>query len=206
MLNMKVENPNAYRFIMPDDIYLLPQDKGVKTAIDNPDAIAETPAASAPVATAPAPQPQPIPTVTIPQIPAAPVTNVQTPAAAFNYMGGNNKKFLILVKYHDTEFIAPTHLNALESMLKRKDLSLDDVAILNINSYPQSAIADFNAFFAPQKLLIMGEKALPEGTRKPPVNKIFKSTAGDTLFSVDFEEMMPSNELKKAFWEQMKNL
>lgn len=192
---MKVENPNAYRFIMPDDIYLLPQDRGLKATTEIPEEVAET-----------APEAEAIPEVPKPQPPTVAPTPVETPAATFNYLGGNNKRFLILVKYLDAEFIAPAHLAALESMLTRKGLGLVDVAILNVNNYPTSAIADFNAFFAPQKLLIMGEKALPEGTRRPPVNKIFKSSAGDTLFSVDFEEMMPSNELKKAFWEQMKNL
>ena len=179
---MKVDNPNAFRFIMQDEVYLLEQDKGVK-------AIAETPSVA---------EAQPIP--------ATPEPVVETPNIRFNYLGSNNKNFLILVNYATDEFIAPEHLTALENILKRKDLAIADVAILNTQKYPQVNIADLNTYFSPKKLLIMGDNALPQGVQKPALNQPYKLNTTDTLYSFSFGEMMESNDNKKAFWEQMKQL
>jgi len=189
---MKVDNPNAYRFIMQDEIYLLEQDKGIKQFTDAPVAIIETPQLTPePVDVTPQPINQPV---------------VETPALAFNYLGKNNKNFLILVNYATDEFIAPTHLAALENILKRKDLAIADVAILNTHKYPQVNINDLNTYFSPKKLLIMGDNALPQGVQKPALNQPYKLNTTDTLYSFSFGEMMESNDNKKAFWEQMKQL
>ena len=189
---MKVDNPNAYRFIMEDEIYLLEQDKGVKQLTDTLVTISEAPSiTSEQVAVKPQPVKQPV---------------VETPAIAFNYLGNNNKNFLILVNYTTDEFIAPAHLTALENILKRKDIAIDDVAILNTRKYPQVAFADLNSYFNPKKLLIMGDSALPRGLSKPALNQLYKLNTTDALYSFSFGQMMESNDNKKAFWEQMKQL
>src|SRR4051812_48922656 len=130
MLNMKIDNPEAFRFIMQEEIYLLDKDKPVFIA----------PAAE-PASETNEPKVEPAqlavaPRKTVSQAPAPPsAPAIQTPANEFNYLGANNKNFLVLVNYTDHEHIAPGHLTALESILKRKDLQMDDVAILNINKY-----------------------------------------------------------------------
>src|SRR4051812_36269124 len=107
MLNMKVDNPYAFRFIMEDEIYLLDKDKGVKT-IPSTEEISgnEPPAIGEPI--------------------------VKKPTISFNYLGDNNKRFLVLVNYAAENFIAVEHLTALENILKRKELAIADVAILNM--------------------------------------------------------------------------
>jgi hypothetical protein len=44
-------------------------------------------------------------------------------------MGGFGQKFLVIVSYPDYDVMEPAHLNALESTIKRKEMSLDDVAM-----------------------------------------------------------------------------
>jgi hypothetical protein len=63
---------------------------------------------------------------------------------------------LILVNYPNEEFIAAAHLAALENILKRKELALDDVAIYNVNKYAPVTIAKLKDIFKPEKLLILG--------------------------------------------------
>jgi hypothetical protein len=210
MLNMKVDNPQAFRFIMQDEIYLLDKDKTLNTAPqDAAPVIAEKPepvAVSAEITEPPAP--------VIPDIkeqPASPVAEVpqpviQTTEPEFNYLGKNNKNFLVLVNYAAEQHIAGTHLAALENILKRKDLNIDDVAILNVNKYAPVKLAALAAYFAPTRLVIMGNESLPEGIGNLPLNQPLQGKKTHVLYSFSFDEMMSSNDNKKIFWEHMKTL
>lgn len=213
---MKVDNPQAFRFIMQDEIYLLDKDKvvNIPLAVTAP-AVTEKPEpaiVSAEVAEQPAhiapivkeqlvSQPEAAPVA--PQIPA-PV--IQTVEAEFNYLGKNNKNFLVLVNYPAEKHITETHLAALQNILKRKDLDLDDVAILNVNKYAPVKLAALATYFAPTRLVIMGKDALPDGIGNLPLNQPLQGKKTHVLYSFSFDEMMSSNDNKKIFWEHMKTL
>src|SRR3954468_15501596 len=109
---MKIETPAALRYIMQDDIFLLPADK-VK------------------------------PAETIVEV------AVKTPDVVFKYLGENKKGFLILVHYTGHEFIADTHLTALQSILSRKEYNLDDIAILNRANYTNTDFEQLTTYFNP---------------------------------------------------------
>jgi hypothetical protein len=214
---VRAENPAALRYILQDDIYLLQSDKvALKNALTP---AAETqPAASvstsrvepatefpsllqAPMLTAPMETKEQEPVAQTPVLTAP----IQTPAPAYNYLGGNKKHFLILTHYAGEEFIAADHLAALQSILKRKEYELADVAIINVAKFT-TTIIDLVGYFKPEKLLILGEAAVPAGMGIPPLNQHKKMKNGLLLRSFSFSEMMSSNENKKAFWEQVKNL
>jgi hypothetical protein len=130
---------------------------------------------------------------------------IETPAVQFNYLGGHKKKFLVVVHYPDHEFIADEHLAALQNILKRKEHSLDDVAILNM----AKAVADLEqlmTYFSPQKLLILGAEALPAKMLPPALNQPQKLADCMALYSFSFKEMMDNTDHKRIFWEQMKSL
>jgi len=206
---MKVDNPNAFRFLLQDEIYLLNEDKiapAVKAAEQPTEPILQTP--EQPVA-----QPAPIAAAeTVASLPvspaiAAPATPVvKTPGAGFNYLGNNNKNFVILVNYAGDEHMPAAHLTAMENILKRKEYALSDVAIFNINKYAPVTMAKLAETFQPVKLLIMGTDALPQGIGNLPLNKPVQGKKTNVLYSFSFDEMMSSNDNKKAFWDQMKTL
>ncbi|MET3978442.1 DNA polymerase III psi subunit [Mucilaginibacter sp. UYP25] len=206
---MKVDNPQAFAYIMQEEVYLLNKDKGLYTAT----AVDEQTLAQAPtvivteqpavpvIAEQPVAQPTPVS--------ATPKTTepiVQTPDNEFNYLGKNNKNFVVLVNYANEEHIAAAHLIALENILKRKELALDDVAILNVNKYAPVKLAALAAYFTPTRLVIMGADSLPEGIGKLPLNQPLQGKKTHVLYSFSFYEMMSSNDNKKLFWEQMKTL
>ncbi|MFI5137557.1 MAG: hypothetical protein ACHQIM_07000 [Sphingobacteriales bacterium] len=124
----------------------------------------------------------------------------------FNFMGGNKKNFLVIGYYPEQATIDDKHFIALESIIKRLGYSLDDIAIFNIAKYTGATIQQLTDFFKPQKLLLLGRQALPEGIGQLALNKPQKLNICDTLLSFSFDEMMENNENKKAFWEQMKQL
>lgn len=204
---MKVDNPSAFRFILDDEIYLLATDKaGVNTPAAQQ---LETPTATVETAIKPA-------TAELPDQPATTVitkttvqpspSDIKTPGPEFNYLGSNNKNFVILLNYANEEFIPAAHLTALQSMLQRKGFGLDDVAIVNINRYAPVTLAKLAEVFKPVKLLIMGKDSLPQGIGILPVNQPVQGKKTNVLYSLSFTEMMDSNEMKKAFWDQMKAL
>lgn len=194
---MKIENPAALRFIMQDDVYLLQTDKKYAGEKSAPEPDAET--ASVDLNDLPETDKD----QTGEKLVAVPV--VETAALNLNYLGKHKKSFLIVVHYPEHEFIANDHLTALENILKRKDYSMDDVAVFNIAKNK----VDFNeltAHFNPQKLLLLGKNAIPEKMASPALNQPIALANCTTLYSFSFDEMMSNVEYKKIFWDQMKSL
>lgn len=164
---MKVEDPAAFRFIINEDIYLLPHDKETQSK--------------------------------------KVVREAENLPFSFNYKGKNQKKFLILTHYPDQEAISEPHFTALQAILARKGYQPDDVAIVNMarNAADITAITEH---FTPEKLLILGDKALPAGMPAPSFNRVQPIALCNTLLSFSFADMMENTDNKRAFWEQMKNL
>jgi hypothetical protein len=179
-VKVKTENSAALHFIMQDDIFLLNQDR---EAYSHTALSAEQPAS----------QPEPLPVV-------------ETKQVTFNYLGGNKKNFLITVHYPGIDFMADAHLTALQNTLKRLGFELDDVAILNLANHPEADHETVAGYFKPQKMLLMGESALTPNIVPLKLNEQQTRSNCVLLFSFSFDEMMDSNEYKKAFWEQMKLL
>ncbi len=120
----------------------------------------------------------------------------------FIFVGKNQKNFLILTN----EALKENHLKALESTLSRKQLSLDDVAIVDYSAYNDIIFEDLNASFMPQKLVLFGLEPnillLPE----TPLNEVSSQPDLQILYTYSFSEMLGNKEKTKAFWEPMKNL
>ncbi|MDN3584111.1 hypothetical protein [Mucilaginibacter flavus] len=196
---MKVENPVALRFILQDELYLLKADKATyeNLAVAEP-TIAESVVTAPIVEEAPVITPTQIPVIT----PPAPI--IETKPLSFNYMGKNQKSFLVLVHYPSLEFIDEAHLTALTNIIKRKDLEVNDLAILNLATYPDTKYDELQQFFKPAKVLILGKNALPAGIPALTLNAPKSLGSSNGLFSFSFGEMMDNVEYKKAFWEQVK--
>lgn len=203
---MKVEHPQAYQFIMQEELYLLPEDQ--LSAASNPVAPADDSVSDVIEAVSALIQPEATPQDETES--AAPVDISQpvqeTPKPLFNYWGENKKQFLILVNYGEVEHIPDEHRVALESILSRKGLGKDDVALLNVNTTGPVELSALTAYFNPTRLVIMGNNALPLGIGNLPLNKAIQGKKIHVLYSFSFAEMMSSNDNKKAFWEQMKTL
>ena len=182
---MIIDNIAGRQFFLNEDIYLLKQDIGnlhnlqadiTERIIEEP-VIAEQPAV------------------------------VAEPAALyFNNLGGNAKQFLILCSYPEAEQMDDKHLEALKSALSRKQLALDDVAILNLSKHATATIDDLWAYFKPTRLLILGAPALLAGWDKFALNQLQNLNGIKVLYTYSFGEMLGDRDKTKAFWEQMKVL
>jgi hypothetical protein len=128
----------------------------------------------------------------------------ETPAPSFKYLGAYKKQYLVLTHYSGAEFIADAHLTALHNTLKRLDYDPGDIAVFNLATNPAADFEQIINFFKPQKLLILGNGALPHGISAPVQNTPQPVSGISTLFTFGFDEMMDSQENKKAFWEAIK--
>jgi hypothetical protein len=179
-VKVKLDTPlNQLQYFLPDDLFLLKADR---EAYRNPVAL----------------QPEPPATV------ETPVIIEETPVITFKYLGGNQKNFLVLTHYATEEFIAEAHLNALISTVTRINYSLPDLAILNLAHYPQANWEQLTEFFTPQKLLVLGSKALPANLPKLILNEADQADDCQALYTFAFDEMMGNKENTKAFWNQIK--
>ncbi|PLW89465.1 hypothetical protein [Mucilaginibacter sp.] len=203
---MKVEHPQAYQFIMQEELYLLPEDQlsaASSPIVPTDDQVSDgIDAVSEPIQ--PATTPNQETEIAASTVIAQPVQ--ETPKPPFNYWGENKKQFLILVNYSWVEHIPDEHRVALESILSRKGLSKEDVALLNVNATGPVQLSELTTYFNPTRLVIMGNNALPTGIGNLPINKAVQGKKIHVLYSFSFADMMSSNENKKAFWEQMKTL
>jgi len=178
-VKVDIENPVALHFIMQDDLFFLEEDK--QAYANNEIAVSE--------AINQLPQPEPI---------------LETKAIEFAFMGKKGG-MLILVHYPALDFIHDTHLTALENILKRKEIAIGDVAILNMAKHSDAGVDDVINYFGAKKILLLGKQALPTGIAPLRLNVPQQVANTTALYSFSFDEMMDSPENKKAFWEQMKN-
>ena len=184
---MDIENPVALHFIMQDDLFFLDEDRKAYAEAEI--------AVSEPVKVVPPAQP------VLEKV--APV--LESKAVEFTFMGKKGG-MLILVHYPAFEFIHDAHLTALENILKRKDIAIGDVAILNMAKHTGAAFDELINYFGAKKILLLGKQALPAGIVPLELNTPKQLAANTTLYSFSFDEVMDSPDNKKAFWEQMKNL
>ena len=184
---MKLDNTLAQlHYFLQDDLYLLKTDQeGYRN-----------------------PQAQPVPTAaTTPEITIAdsPVITKQTPATTFKYLGDNQKHFLVLCHYPDVEYMADAHLTALISTVTRLNYTQPDLAIVNLAQYPTTDWQQLADFFEPQKLLVLGSNAQPNGLPKLVQNETDQADGCMALYTFSFDEMIGQKENTKAFWNQIKN-
>jgi hypothetical protein len=182
---MIIENPAALQFLLTEEIYFSKND------IDNFEAVAPE------VVTVEAPP--------VENPPVQPVV-IQTPVVEFQYLGQNKKGFLIVCHYADNEHMDDKHLEALKSALQRKELGLDDIAILNLGRHAEADINLIQQYFKPQRLLLLGDHCRLTGWEILALNQLTDLQSIKALYTYSFGEMMGDRDKTKAFWEQMKLL
>jgi len=181
-----------------EDIYLVKADiNNLDRVVVEPDMVVNEPVVM---------MEKPVAVIAAPTVVAPPLLVVaETAARIFEYSGKNQKQFLILCSYPGADNMDDKHLEALKSALQRKELTLDDVAILNMAKYTAAA-AELYQYFKPQRLLLLGAPCLLSGWDKFNLNQLENLNGIKALYTFSFTEMMGDRDKTKAFWEQMKVL
>ena len=127
------------------------------------------------------------------------------PKKDFEYLGDNNKYFLVLIDDKIHTRINPAHQEMLLKVMAAKKLELRDLAILNISRYPDAKFNELKSFFSCSKVLLFGVS--PQEVGLPSINLNKAGTAGSVkvLATHSLEEMRNSPDKKREFWNVMKN-
>ena len=144
---MNIENPLALHFIMQDELFFLKEDRETAAPVFIEEMV----------------------TAIVEREPA--IENIKPEPKTNFFYTGKKSELLILVHYIDQEFINETHLLALDAILKRRNLAVGDITILNL---AKSTGVDYEAllnYFKPAKILILGEQSLPDGIPKLAINQ-----------------------------------
>jgi hypothetical protein len=123
----------------------------------------------------------------------------------FAYIGENNKYILILFEDANCKEISPVHKETILKIMTAKGLELRDLALLNINLYPDTTITELKDFFSCSKLVLFGIN--PQGISLPSMSankvEIHYNVKMFSTFSID--EMINDINKKKEFWAIMKD-
>jgi hypothetical protein len=191
---------NTLSLLLTEDIYVL--DKMTVNRIDKSEETVKVPITEQTIQ-AEKPTPTAIPTLEPIQTLAA-VPEIKK-SQEFTYIGENNKYFLILIDDANNKEISPIHKETLLKIMKAKGLELRDLAVLNLNHFPNANVNELKEFFSCSKLVLFGIN--PQRIALPSIssNKV-ENHLNIKLFSTySIDEMINDVNKKKEFWAIMKD-
>jgi hypothetical protein len=112
---------------------------------------------------------------------------------------------LILIDDANNKEISPIHKETLLKIMKAKGLELRDLAVLNLNHFPNANVNELKEFFSCSKLVLFGIN--PQRIALPSIssNKV-ENHLNIKLFSTySIDEMINDVNKKKEFWAIMKD-
>jgi hypothetical protein len=200
MASLHSNELNTISFLLTEDIYILDK-KSINPIVNIENAIKTD--SSEPAQTAENPS-----SIAIPKIAATTPSQVTTEIKKtqdFTYIGENNKYFLILIEDEKHPEISPIHKETLLKIMGAKGLELRDLAVLNLNLFPDTNVNELKGFFSCSKLVLFGIN--PQRLSLPCMssNKV-ENHFNIKLFSTySIDEMINDVNKKKEFWAIMKD-
>ncbi|MHB1178217.1 MAG: hypothetical protein ACYCZO_07785 [Daejeonella sp.] len=175
MEKLITHHKSALRFLMTEDIYIL-REEIITASL------------------------RPIPEEIYPEIQKEEIQN-----SDFNYIGENNRYFLILIDDKTHAELNSSHKEMLLKIMAAKGLDIRDLAIVNLAKYPEASFSLLKDFFSCNKIVLFGID--PQRISLPAIaaNKVIKHMEVMVLASFSLEEMSSSTDKKREFWSVMKN-
>jgi hypothetical protein len=124
-----------------------------------------------------------------------------------NIFGGNKKHILLLVNKTDTAFVSEQELSFLTGILTACKLTLEDVAIFNIASYPSISYTIISNAFKPKTVLMFG--VAPGVIQLPFVMPEFQKQSYNKqvyLAAPPLTEIENSKDLKRKLWTALQQI
>ena len=180
MSNLLSSNPVSLKMLFTEDIYSIQEDNPAILKHDNPtegDAREQN----------------------------IPISNIGKPTPIFEYLGENNKYFLVL---HDDKIhtrINPVHQEMLLKVMAAKKLELRDLAIVNICRYPDLKFESLKTFFSCTRVVMFGITPSDLGLDTLKFNREQSADNVRILATYSLEDMRNSPEKKREFWNIMKS-
>lgn len=128
-------------------------------------------------------------------------------ATEWKYLGENNKKTLVVVRYADVVHLPDKQLSFLTKLLTACSLHLSDVAIVNYQDHQATQFNEVLNYFNPKSVLLFGltpaefgmPMNFPEFQVQAYKNAVYVS-------SPSLETIEPDKELKGKLWVCLKKI
>jgi hypothetical protein len=143
------------------------------------------------------------------QGPASNGKPAESEVVPISYLGRNQRKFTVLVHYPNELYLPDDSLQFLGSVLKACQLTIADVAIVNLARTPVT-MAEIRQQLSPAIIIAFGGKALAEGF--PAGTLLASGNAGGLRFmqGPELEVLSQPGDaakpLKKLLWESLKHM
>jgi len=198
MSNLLSQNSNALRLLMTEDLYILPEKEEVQSITKAPNAEINNQVVSSsaqPVAEVPVQKSKelietPVPDKTLKE---------------FNYLGENNKYFLILFNEPTQKDIGSIQKETLLKIMSAKGMDLRDIAVLNLFQYPGVRFDDLKEFFSFNKIVLFGIDPQQIALSSQSANQVIKVEGTKVLSTYSIDEMIKDTTKKREFWNVMKD-
>ena len=191
---------NTLSLLLTEDIYIID-----KKAVPQADKPLESEKIQVPEKTEQAEKPLSTPSPSI--VPIQKSAEIVEPKKAqeFNYIGENNKYFLILIDDASAKEISATHKEMLLKIMAAKGLELRDLAVLNLHLFPDTKIQELKEFFSCNKLVLFGIN--PQRIALPSIssNQVENHYSIKLFSTYSMDEMINDVNKKKEFWAVMKD-
>jgi len=118
-----------------------------------------------------------------------------------NFFGGNKQRIILLVNHPEVAFVTDQQLTFLSGILNACKLTLEDVGLVNIASYPAVSYKTISESFNPVIVIMFG--ILAEAIQLPFVMPEFQRQAFNSqvyLAVPSLHALENNKELKRKFW------
>lgn len=124
-----------------------------------------------------------------------------------NFFGGNKQHIILLVNTPDIAFITDEQLTFLSGILNACKLTLEDVGLININSYPGIGYKKIVEIFSPRIVMMFG--ILPDTIQLPFVMPHFQTQSYNSRVYVaapSLNELENNKDLKRKLWNVLQQI
>lgn len=184
MEKLITHNVNALRFLMNEDLYMVkdPLQPEIQEEI----------------------APVPIVMEALPPAETG-ISEDKSSVTSFNYLGENNRYFLVLVDDKTHKELNTPHKEMLMKIMAAKKLELRDLAILNLAQYPGANFEQLKDFFSCNRIILFGMNPRDIGLPAMGANEPVKHQDVKLLATFGLEEMSTNTDKKREFWNVMKD-
>jgi hypothetical protein len=124
-----------------------------------------------------------------------------------NIFGGNKQHILLVVNNSDTAFITDQELTFLSGVLNACKLTLEDVGVFNIASYPSISYTTISSAFKPKIVLMFGLSSdviqlpfvMPQFQTQSYNNQVYLSAPSLT-------ELESNKDMKRKLWTALQQI
>lgn len=145
--------------------------------------------------------------VTKPKEPVTQPVAGNTTTVPWKSLGGNHKNVMVITSNHEAVHLPDNELDLLTGILSACKLTLEDVAIVNLNNHPGASYKDLTSFFKSRIVLLFDVEPASFGLPMSFPQYQIQAFAGNSfLYSPSLKDLGKDKVEKSKLWVSLKRL